>query len=208
MPSFELPSDAVSVALRPMRLPWTTLLAVAASVIRMPSVSLPEMTLPAPAAVPPIVFPVAPFAIRTPSLGVAAVERAGRRRCRCSCPGRRCRSSRRRRCATPSVGVARDDVAARRRRVPPIVLPVGAERDQRSPLCALPSAAVPAAFEADVVAETTLPSCPAPMDLDAVAVVAGDHVAGAGGRCRRWCCSTRRCRSRRPRRRCRRRPCR
>ena len=70
-PSHRLPSGACPVASVPMRLPWTTLSEVPASEIPTPAYPdvalLPEMTFPAPAAGPPIVLPVEPPQIPTPS---------------------------------------------------------------------------------------------------------------------------------------------
>ncbi len=57
-----LPRSAVPAALGPMRLP-STLFPVAPPTMLTPIPALPEMTLPAPAAVPPIVLFVAPSMI-------------------------------------------------------------------------------------------------------------------------------------------------
>ena len=65
----------VPVTSVPMKLPSTRLPLVPASVMRMPRLALPEMTFNVPAVVPPIVLPVAPPMIWTPSwpLGTALV---------------------------------------------------------------------------------------------------------------------------------------
>src|SRR5437867_10754528 len=60
-PAMETPvplgkAAGVAAALRPILLPWTRLLLVPESVIRIPAPVLPEIKLPAPAAVPPIVL--------------------------------------------------------------------------------------------------------------------------------------------------------
>jgi hypothetical protein len=50
----------------PMRFPWTTLPVVPAVLIAIPMFPFPEITLPEPAEVPPIVLLVEPLNIDTP----------------------------------------------------------------------------------------------------------------------------------------------
>ena len=73
-PAELLARAAVPVVSVPMKLPVTTLSLVPTSAIRMPWPVLPEMTLAAPAAVPPTVFDLAPprMAIPPSVLGTAA----------------------------------------------------------------------------------------------------------------------------------------
>src|SRR5262249_50068365 len=69
---------AVPAASVPMRLPATVLFAAPAPWMTTPLAPLPEMTLPAAAVVPPMVFAVAPLRMLTPvpPLGRAAVPAA------------------------------------------------------------------------------------------------------------------------------------
>ena len=115
------------------------------------------MTLPAPAAVPPIVLS---DRRRCQRRRCWPARVAGRRRCRYSCPRRGC-PSRQCRSPTPAVGVARDDVPRRGRRAADrVARRAVVDLDAVAPL---PTAAVPVAFGADEVARDQLPVVPAPV---------------------------------------------
>ena len=64
--STRFPGRFVPVTSVPMKLCWTTTPVVPAPVIKMPEFPLAEITLPAPAVVPPMVMFVAPPSISTP----------------------------------------------------------------------------------------------------------------------------------------------
>jgi len=68
MPYELFPRAVVPSAAVPMRLPFTTLPVEPLSLMAMPAELLPEMTLRAAAAAPPMVLLEAPAAMRTPSL--------------------------------------------------------------------------------------------------------------------------------------------